>query len=112
MSEHLLRAGPAVRFPGHCCCADAVQELVEHPFWKTKLPVLPLPAEPALEAFIQLHHLAPAQGDDTAASQVCACVLHLCSAPLGVCTCPPLPCTRTLARQRQHTCCMYPLPDC
>jgi hypothetical protein len=47
-----------------------VQELVEHPFWKAKLPVLPLPAEPALEAFIQLHNLAPAQGDDSAASQV------------------------------------------
>jgi hypothetical protein len=47
-----------------------VQELVEHPFWKAKLPVLPLPAEPALEAFIQLHNLASAQGDDSAASRV------------------------------------------
>jgi hypothetical protein len=46
------------------------QELVEHPFWKAKLPVLPLPAEPALEAFIKQHNLAPAQGDDLAANQV------------------------------------------
>jgi hypothetical protein len=53
-----------------CNMPCAVQELVEHPFWKAKLPVLPLPAEPALEAFIQLHNLAPAQGDDSAASQV------------------------------------------
>lgn len=47
-----------------------MQELVEHPFWKAKLPVLPLPSEPALEAFIKQHKLAPAHGDDIAASQV------------------------------------------
>lgn len=51
------------------------QELVEHPFWKAKLPVLPLPAEPALEAFIKQHNLAPAQGDDLAANQVRCCPL-------------------------------------
>lgn len=46
------------------------QGLVEHPFWKAKLPVLPLPPEPSLEAFIKQHKLAPAHGDDIAASQV------------------------------------------
>eukprot|EP00878_Enallax_costatus_P020942 GHUV01022155.1.p1 GENE.GHUV01022155.1~~GHUV01022155.1.p1 ORF type:complete len:723 (+),score=230.98 GHUV01022155.1:2317-4485(+) len=34
-------------------------ELVEHKFWQTKLPLLDLPPEPALEEFIRLHKLAP-----------------------------------------------------
>lgn len=48
----------------------SLQELVEHPFWQAKLPVLPLPPEPALEAYIEMHNLAPARGDDSAANQV------------------------------------------
>jgi hypothetical protein len=43
----------------HVC---ATQELVEHPFWKVKLPLLPLSAEPALEAYIKAHNLLPAHG--------------------------------------------------
>jgi hypothetical protein len=41
-----------------CCCF--MQELVAHPFWKTRLPLMELPSEPALEEFIRRHNLAPA----------------------------------------------------
>jgi hypothetical protein len=44
---------------------------VQHGFWQTRLPLLDLPPEPALEAFIQLHGLAPSREDKAAASQVC-----------------------------------------
>lgn len=47
------------------------QELVEHRFWQTRLQLLDLPAEPALEAFIELHRLALSQEGTAAASQVC-----------------------------------------
>ncbi|KAG2493011.1 hypothetical protein HYH03_008674 [Edaphochlamys debaryana] len=35
------------------------KELCEHPFWQVRLPVLDLPPEPALEAFIQRYGLLP-----------------------------------------------------
>ena len=41
------------------CLVSYPQELVEHKFWQTKLPLLELPPEPALEEFIRLHKLAP-----------------------------------------------------
>jgi hypothetical protein len=34
-----------------------------HPFWQARLPWLDMPAEPALEAFIQKYALAPATSD-------------------------------------------------
>ncbi|WIA17198.1 hypothetical protein OEZ85_014081 [Tetradesmus obliquus] len=45
-------------------------ELVEHRFWQTRLSLLELPPEPALDAFIQLHGLAPSREDKAVASQL------------------------------------------
>lgn len=36
-----------------------LQELVVHPFWQARMVLLELPAEPALDAFIQRYNLAP-----------------------------------------------------
>lgn len=51
---------------GHCTCEaerlglDAgAQELIAHPFWNFRLPERPMPAEPALEAFIERNSLRP-----------------------------------------------------
>ena len=38
------------------------RELVDHPFWQVRLPVVPMPPEPALEAFIVKYRLAPVTG--------------------------------------------------
>ncbi len=35
------------------------QDLCQHPFWQVRLPLLELPPEPALEAFIARFNLAP-----------------------------------------------------
>eukprot|EP00879_Flechtneria_rotunda_P020298 GHRR01021346.1.p1 GENE.GHRR01021346.1~~GHRR01021346.1.p1 ORF type:complete len:660 (+),score=250.95 GHRR01021346.1:421-2400(+) len=58
--SRLLDKNPATRIKW--------EELVQHKFWQTPLPLLKLPPEPALEAFIRLHRLAPTR-EDMAASQ-------------------------------------------
>jgi serine/threonine-protein kinase ULK4 len=52
------------------CCRTQKQELVVHAFWKARLPSLQLPPEPALDAFIRMHKLAPSQAGPAAALEV------------------------------------------
>lgn len=40
-------------------CLGVSQDLCQHPFWQVRLPLLELPPEPALEAFIARFNLAP-----------------------------------------------------
>ena len=35
------------------------QELIVHPFWQVKLPLVPMPAEPVFDAFVAKYKLAP-----------------------------------------------------
>ena len=45
-------------------------EMLTHPFWQFTLPVLPVPAEPALERFFARHGLAPRARDQEQHAQL------------------------------------------
>jgi hypothetical protein len=71
VSPARVNVDPVCAAPNTLNPLSCLQELVEHPFWQARLPVLPLPPEPALETFISLHNLAAAGDDDAAGDQVC-----------------------------------------